>query len=69
MRYIIPFQEKLWEVDVFEGDNAGLIVGEIELGSEDESFEIPHWIDVEVTHDKRYFNSNLISFPFKNWKN
>lgn len=69
IRYIIPFQGKIWEIDVFEGENAGLIVGEIELKSEEESFEIPHWIDVEVSHDKRYFNSNLVSFPFKSWKN
>ncbi|MEO6523601.1 MAG: CYTH domain-containing protein [Mucilaginibacter sp.] len=66
-RYNITFAGKLWEVDVFEGDNAGLIVAEIELESEDEMFDLPEWITKEVTDDARYFNSNLSVNPYKNW--
>jgi CYTH domain-containing protein len=67
IRYKILYAGKLWEVDVFSGDNAGLIVAEIELNSEDESFELPEWIGEEVTGDNRYYNSNLSVNPFKNW--
>ncbi len=59
-RYEIQHQEHLWEIDVFHGVLEGLIVAEIELQSEDESFEIPIWVDREVTEDRRYYNSNLI---------
>ena len=59
-RYTINYGQHLWEVDVFHGKLEGLIVAEIELQSETEEFELPHWIDKEVSDDKRYFNSNLI---------
>jgi len=68
VRYEIAHEGKLWEVDVFAGDNKGLIVAEIELLSEDEEFEIPEWVAVEVTHNKKYYNSNLTKDPFKNWE-
>ncbi len=58
---------KLWEVDVFHGDNEGLVVAEIELGAEDEPFEQPAWAVREVSSDPRYFNSNLLKNPFKRW--
>lgn len=67
IRYFIPHENKLWEVDQFLGQNEGLIVAEIELQSEDESFSLPDWVDKEVTVDKRYSNSNLAINPFKNW--
>lgn len=67
IRYKIIFENKLWEVDEFLGDNEGLIVAEIELLSEDERFSIPHWIDIEVTSENKYYNSNLTQNPFKNW--
>jgi len=67
-RYEIEFEGNVWEVDVFEGDNAGLIVAEIELESEEQSFEKPVWVREEVTSDFRYFNSALIEKPFKDWK-
>jgi len=67
VRYEIINDKNLWEVDEFEGENKGLIVAEIELESEDESFEIPTWIGNEVTHDPRYFNSSLISHPYHKW--
>jgi adenylate cyclase len=58
---------KLWEIDVFHGDNAGLIVAEIELNAEDEAFEAPDWLVAEVSDDPRYYNANLALNPFKNW--
>ncbi|MDB5137697.1 MAG: hypothetical protein JWP37_4300 [Mucilaginibacter sp.] len=67
VRYRIPFKGKIWEVDVFLGDNTGLVVAEIELISEDEEFEVPGWITKEVTDDGRYANSNLAVHPFKEW--
>jgi len=67
IRYNINFSGKLWEVDVFEGDNHGLIVAEIELNSEEEAFERPDWVAQDVTDDARYFNSNLSVNPYKNW--
>lgn len=66
-RYNITFAGKLWEVDVFEGDNSGLIIAEIELDNEVETFELPKWIAKEVTEDARYYNSNLSVNPYKNW--
>lgn len=68
MRYEIPFENHIWEVDEFFGDNKGLIVAEIELTSENEKFNLPDWIADEVTEDDRYYNSNLTLNPFKNWK-
>jgi adenylate cyclase len=58
---------KTWEIDEFEGENKGLIIAEIELKSEDETFSVPAWIGEEVTGDLRYFNSYLVRNPFKNW--
>lgn len=58
---------KTWEIDVFHGDNEGLVVAEIELASEDEAFAAPAWAVREVSSDPRYFNSNLLKNPFKNW--
>ena len=58
---------KIWEIDEFEGENKGLIMAEIELNSEDETFAVPSWIGQEVTGDVRYFNSWLAQNPFKNW--
>jgi len=67
IRYEIIYDGKLWEVDVFEGDNKGLIVAEIELESELETFTLPPLVDEEVTSDERYYNANLVKYPFKNW--
>ena len=57
----------VWEVDEFLGANAGLVVAEIELGAEDEAFDMPDWVGFEVTDDARYYNSNLIKHPYCNW--
>ena len=56
-----------WEIDEFLGENRGLVVAEIELGSEAEPFARPPWLGGEVTHDARYFNSNLAIHPFARW--
>ncbi|NQV15162.1 CYTH domain-containing protein [bacterium] len=66
-RYKIQIEGFIWEIDEFHGENEGLIVAEIELDSEDQKFSKPDWIGEEVTHDSRYYNSNLISNPFKKW--
>lgn len=67
-RYEIIYYNKVWEVDVFAGDNKGLIVAEIELEREEEKFRMPDWVTKEVTEDPRYYNSNLATTPFKIWK-
>lgn len=56
-----------WEIDVFHGDNEGLVVAEVELPSEDAPFHIPAWAGPEVSGDPKYFNSNLLKQPFKTW--
>ena len=66
-RYKIPVGDLTWEVDEFFGVNEGLIVAEIELMSEDQSFDKPAWVGAEVTDDPRYFNANLIARPFSAW--
>ena len=66
-RHYIEHKNHLWEVDEFHGDNDGLIVAEIELLSEDETFDIPDWIDREVTSEKKYYNMNLVTNPFNKW--
>ena len=66
-RYLIPHGEHTWELDIFEGDNQGLIVAEIELSSENEAFELPNWVREEVSHDTKYRNSNLRAHPFCKW--
>lgn len=68
IRHFVPFEQHTWEIDVFTGDNEGLIVAEIELSRTGESFKIPDWIDKEVTADLRYYNNNLCKNPYKHWK-
>jgi adenylate cyclase len=67
IRHRIPLGGHVWEVDEFLGQNAGLVVAEIELGSEDEAFEKPDWVGQEVTGEKRYYNSQLIRNPYSAW--
>lgn len=66
-RHLVSYRGHLWEIDEFEGDNAGLIVAEIELDHPDESFEKPDWLGEEVTHDIRYYNTSLSKRPYKDW--
>jgi len=58
----------VWEVDEFHGDNAGLVVAEVELKHESDLVKLPSWIGAEVTHDPRYFNSNLVQNPYRQWR-
>ena len=67
IRYEIPVGKHLYEVDVFSGENEGLILAEIELQSENETFEKPNWLGMEVTNDNRYYNAYLSQKPFKTW--
>lgn len=66
-RYLIPKGNHVFEVDVFEGENRGLIMAEIELSSSNEIFEKPNWLGEEVTNDKRYYNAYLSKKPFTTW--
>ncbi len=66
-RYIIVHEGMTWEVDVFHGDNKGLIMAEIELENEEQVFAKPEWLGKEVTGDARYYNSNLASKPYSKW--
>jgi adenylate cyclase len=64
----IEFGGFIWEVDEFFGENAGLVVAEIELESESQEFAKPDWIGAEVSHDRRYANANLFKHPFSRWE-
>jgi len=68
IRYEVEMGNHTYEVDEFFGDNEGLVVAEIELKSEEESFEKPTWLGKEVTNDERYYNAYLSNNPYKNWK-
>lgn len=67
-RYRVAHAGHIWEVDEFHGDNAGLVVAEIELSRPDESFARPAWLGDEVSGDPRYGNSSLIASPFSTWE-
>lgn len=64
MRYKVPCANLVWEIDVFQGANAGLVIAEIELEHEDQVFERPPWLGDEVTGVKRYYNASLALTPF-----
>lgn len=66
-RYKILLDGLIWEIDEFLGVNAGLIVAEIELADENQTFSKPAWIGAEVSADPRYFNSNLVKHPYTTW--
>jgi adenylate cyclase len=66
-RFLVPYGQHIFEVDVFHGANSGLVMAEIELGSVDEAFEKPPWLGEEVSGDPRYFNSALSVKPFSRW--
>ncbi len=68
-RYFIEQAPHLWEIDEFTGDNAGLIVAEIELTDIGEAFAKPSWLGKEITDDIRYYNNCLANNPYKNWRN
>lgn len=68
-RYLVPNTDgrHTWEIDVFHGDNDGLIMAEIELQSEDDAYEKPDFIGPEVTGDRRFYNSHMRKYPYKMW--
>lgn len=66
-RYIIPFDTVVFEVDVFEGANKGLVVAEVELESTEQQFEKPEWLGEELTGDERFYNAYLSNVPFTSW--
>lgn len=67
-RYLVPAGSHTFEIDEFYGDNEGLVVAEVELGSPGEPFDKPAFIGREVTGDKRFYNSNLMANPFCAWR-
>jgi len=67
-RYQVRAGSHRWELDLFAGENAGLVLAELELGSEDEPFELPAWAGEEVSDDPRYYNVNLARNPYRQWR-
>jgi CYTH domain-containing protein len=67
MRYRVPWQNVVWEIDEFWGENQGLIMAEVELTDPQQQLTLPDWIGEEVSGDPRYFNSNLAKHPFSLW--
>ena len=67
VRHIVPYGGATWEIDVFAGENAGLIIAEVELPHEDYRLELPPWIGREVTGRAEYYNSSLVARPYANW--
>lgn len=68
IRYKIFYETRTWEIDVFSGENQGLVVAEIELCDEGDVFAKPPWLGEEITHDPRYLNVNLASHPYCRWR-
>jgi len=66
-RFKVRCGEHVWDLDVFHGDNQGLVVAEVELASEDAPFEMPDWAGDEVSGDTRYYNASLITHPYNTW--
>ena len=66
-RYLVEYGSHTWEIDVFHGDNDGLIVAEVELESETEEVDLPKWVINEVTGEVKYYNSSLLVNPFNKW--
>jgi adenylate cyclase len=67
VRHVLTYRDKTWEVDEFSGENAPLVMAEIELQDEAEPFERPPWLGEEVTSDPRYYNANLAAIPYSAW--
>jgi adenylate cyclase len=67
IRHVVPWHELAWEIDVFEDDNAGLVLAEIELRHESQHVDLPAWIGREVTGQPQFYNSFLMQRPFSTW--
>ncbi|NBB92611.1 MAG: CYTH domain-containing protein [Gammaproteobacteria bacterium] len=66
-RYRVEYSGHVWEIDLFEGANAGLVLAEVELDSADEAVDLPGWAGREVSEDERYYNAYLTRHPFGSW--
>ena len=66
-RYEIEYDGMIWQVDEFHGPNEGLVVAEVQLDRQDQKITLPDWIGEEVSHEPKYFNSNLVQNPYSNW--
>ena len=66
-RHFVEYGRHAWEIDEFLGENAGLIIAEVELAADDETFETPEWLGMEVTEYARYYNLALASRPYSHW--
>ena len=67
VRHRVDVAGRIWEIDVFEDENAGLVIAEVELGSEDDALVVPEWAGREITEDRRYYNAALARLPFTRW--
>jgi adenylate cyclase len=67
VRHLVPWGDLVWEIDVFAGENTGLIIAEIELRDQHQRIELPAWIGAEVTGQPQYYNSSLVQHPFCSW--
>jgi adenylate cyclase len=67
VRHVVPWGGLAWEIDVFSGENAGLVIAEIELRDEHQHIDLPDWIGTEVTGQRAYYNSALVQHPFAAW--
>ena len=68
IRYLIQHEQHTWELDIFHGDNEGLRVAEVELSTEDEIVSLPNWVTEEVSGEVKYYNSQLLKHPYKDWQ-
>jgi adenylate cyclase len=67
VRHLVPHGDLTFEVDIFSGENEGLIIAEIELQAEDQEFALPDWIGAEITGQLQYYNSALVLRPYRSW--
>lgn len=67
VRHLVDVEGHTWEVDVFAGENAGLVMAEVELSDPEETFVVPTWAGLDVSDDDRYYNVNLATHPFREW--
>lgn len=67
-RFLVPYGDHTWELDIFEGDNAGLEIAEVELKDINEKIKLPDWIGQEVSDDPRYYNNYLLAQPYRFWR-
>lgn len=67
VRYLVRYGNHIWEIDEFQGDNAGLVIAEVEMDSENDQILMPAWAGAEVTHEARFYNVSLSRYPYKDW--